>query len=214
MLFQVITKDLKANVLSMSIVTLLLACLIPILFNLTPSSISQAAMPGELFVPLIAIICLPTIFLPDQSEAIQAVINAKHFRLVVIRTIRFVWFLLILSILDAGIVLAYSVHGAEVSMLGVVIDFVAKVLLLAGVVAASYRFTQNIVVAYIIPVTYFALCLGYTGLGPFNLLTLMHGRPLSDCWWQIGLSLLLLIVGLISSDSKVAFYSVHDCSSV
>lgn len=203
MLFQVITKDLKANVQPMSIVTLLLACLIPILFNLTPSSIPQAAMPGELFVPLIAIICLPTIFLPDQAEAIQAVINSKHYRLVVIRTIRFVWFLLILSILDAGIVLAYAVHGVEVPTLAVMMDFIAKVMLLAGIVAASYRFTQNIVVAYIIPVTYFALCLGYTGLGPFNLLPLMHGRALSDCWWQIVLGLLLLIVGLMSSDSRL-----------
>lgn len=185
----------------MSIVTLLLACLIPILFNLTPSSIPQAAMPGELFVPLIAIICLPTIFLPDQAEAIQAVINSKHFRLVVIRTIRFVWFLLILSILDAGIVLAYAVHGAEVPMLSAMMDFIAKVMLLAGIITASYGFTQNIVVAYIIPVTYFALCLGYTGLGPFNLLTLMHGRPLSDCWWQIGFALLLLVIGLVPSNS-------------
>lgn len=201
MLFQVITKDLKVNVRPMSIVTLLLACLIPILFNLTPSSIPQAAMPGELFVPLIAIICLPTIFLPDQAEAIQAVINSKHFRLVVIRTIRFVWFLLILSILDAGIVLAYAVHGAEVPMLSAMMDFIAKVMLLAGIITASYGFTQNIVVAYIIPVTYFALCLGYTGLGPFNLLTLMHGRPLSDCWWQIGFALLLLVIGLVPSNS-------------
>ena len=203
MLFQVITKDLKANVQPMSIVTLLLACLIPILFNLTPNSIPQAAMPGELFVPLIAIICLPTIFLPDQSEAIQAVINAKHYRLSLLRMIRFVWFILLLSILDAGIVVSYTVHGAQAPMLAVLVDFVAKILLLTGIVAASYQFTQNIVVAYIIPVTYFALCLGYTGLGPFNLLTLMHGRSLSDCWWQIGFALLLLVIGLIPSDSKL-----------
>lgn len=210
MLFQVITKDLKANILPMSIVTLLLACLIPILFNLTPSSIPQAAMPGELFVPLIAIICLPTIFLPDQAEAIQAVINAKRYRLSLLRTLRVVWFILILSMLNAGIVVAYAVHGAEVPMLAVLVDFVAKVLLLAGIVAASYRVTQNIVVAYIIPVTYFALCLGYTGLGPFNLLTLMHGRSLADCWWQIGFALLLLVIGLMPSDSKVALNSIHD----
>ena len=203
MLFQVITKDLKANVLPMSIVTLLLACLIPILFNLTPSSIPQAAMPGELFVPLIAIICLPTIFLPDQSEAIQAVINTKHFRLSLLRVLRFVWFILFLSILNAGIIVAYAVHGAEVPILAVLLDFIAKVLLIAGIVAASYRFTRNIVVAYLVPVTYFALCPGYTGLGQFNLLTLMHGRSLSDCWWQIGFALLLLIIGLMPYDSKM-----------
>lgn len=200
MLFQVITKDLKANVLPMSIVTLLLACLIPILFNLTPSSIPQAAMPGELFVPLIAIICLPTIFLPDQAEAIQAVINAKHYSLSPLRWLRAIWFLLLLSVLNASIIIAYGMHGADVPTLALLGDFIAKTFLLAGIITGSYRLTQNIVVAYIIPVTYFALCLGYTGLGPFNLLTLMHGRPMIDNLYQLIVGLVLLTISFTFSD--------------
>ncbi|WP_155286147.1 ABC transporter permease [Lacticaseibacillus zhaodongensis] len=197
MLFRVITKDFKTNVWSMSTVALLLACLILILFNLAPSSLAQAAMPGELFVPLIAIICLPTVFLPDQAESIQAVINSKHYRLPLVRFLRVSWFLLLLSMLDAGIIIVYGLHGVAVPLLALLVDFIGKVLLLAGIIVTIYRITQNIVVAYIVPVTYFALCLGYTGLGPFNLLTAMHGRSLLDCWWQIFVALLLLVTGLL-----------------
>lgn len=200
MLFQVITKDLKANVLPMSIVTLLLACLIPILFNLSPNSTPQAAMPGELFVPLIAIICLPTVFLPDQAEAIQAVINSKHYRLSLLRWLRVLWFLLLLSALNASIIIAYGMHGAAMPALALLYDFIAKTFLLAGIITGSYRITQNIVVAYIIPVTYFALCLGYTGLGPFNLLTLMHGRPMIDNLYQLIVGLVLLAISFTFSD--------------
>jgi hypothetical protein len=195
--FQVSINDLKANVWPMSTVILLLAGLIPLLFNLAPSSIQQAAMTGELFVPLIAMIGLPTIFLPDQAEAIQAVINTKHYRLPLLRLLRVSWLLLLLNLVNAGIITAYGVHGVAVPLLTLMIDFSAKTLLLAGLVTVSYRLTQNIVVAYILPVTYFALCLGYTGLGPLNLLTLMHGRPLSDCGWQVGVALLMLGIGLI-----------------
>ncbi|WP_125604531.1 ABC transporter permease [Lapidilactobacillus bayanensis] len=205
MLYHAISKDLKANTLLMTFVAIALACLLPLLFNLAPTAIVQAAMPGELFVPLIAIICLPTVFLPDQSASIQAVINSKHFRLPLLQFARILWFLLILSLLDISIVLIYRVHTSPVSLLPLLADFMTKNLLLAGVVVISYRLTKNIAVTYILPMTYFALCLGYAGLGSFNLLTLMHGRPITDCRWQ----LLLLLASLIPDDFLKSRHADH-----
>ncbi|WP_057777871.1 hypothetical protein [Paucilactobacillus vaccinostercus] len=205
MLYHVIIKDLKATVLPMTILTILLACLTPILFSLKPLTISQASLPGELFIPLIAIICIPTIFLPDQAASIQSIINSKHYRLSLLHSIRVVWFVSILSILDLIIIVLYESHQASFQVWPLLGDFLAKIFLLTGLILLCYHLSKSIVITYILPITYFAFCLGYSGMGPLNLLSLIHGRPLSDSWIQLIIAILLLFADLLLVFSQTRF---------
>lgn len=197
LLYHIIIKDFKANVLNTTLLSIGIASLIPILFTLSPISVQQAALSGELFVPLIAIIILPTVFLPDQEKSIRAVINSKRYQLPMLHFLRTTWFLILLSLLDTNIIITYGLNHTSIALLPLLADFITKNFLLAGVIVASYRVTNNIGIMYILPVTYLTLCLGYTGLGPFNLLSLVHNRPISDCWWQLLSAVMLLTFGLI-----------------
>lgn len=197
MLHHLITKELRANLQSMIIVVLAFAFLVPILFTLAPTTTQQAAMPGEILMPIMTIICLPIVFLPDQASAIQAVINSKHYQLILLHAIRLLLFTLVLSLLDGSLLIVYACQHPPFTLLPLLADFMIKIWLITGIVATSYRMTKSIVATYIIPITYFALCLGYRGLGPLNLLTLVQKRPVTDLWWQLLVALGLLVIGLI-----------------
>ena len=137
----------------MIIVVLAFAFLVPILFTLAPTTTQQAAMPGEILMPIMTIICLPTVFLPDQASAIQAVINSKHYQLIFLHAIRLLLFTLVLSLLDGSLLIVYACQHPPFTLLPLLADFMIKIWLITGVVATSYRMTKSIVATYIIPIT-------------------------------------------------------------
>ena len=74
--------EIKTNVLRTSLIAVLGWGLIPIVFTLTPQSLAQAAMPTELWMPLLAIFCFGSLFLPEQTTGVAAVINSNAICLV------------------------------------------------------------------------------------------------------------------------------------
>ncbi|EPC62660.1 hypothetical protein Lpp14_07003, partial [Lacticaseibacillus paracasei subsp. paracasei Lpp14] len=49
-------------------------------------------MPGELFLPLLTIFAFGSLFLPEQTVEIGAVINSKQTQLWWLYLLRFIWY--------------------------------------------------------------------------------------------------------------------------
>lgn len=91
--------ELKANECNTSLIVLGCGLLMPVVFTMTPSNLAQAAMPGELFLPLLTIFAFGSLFLPEQTVEIGAVINSKQTQLWWLYLLRFIWYAVVLAML-------------------------------------------------------------------------------------------------------------------
>lgn len=185
-------KEIRANELFPSLLAIAFCGIMPILFTMHPTTITQAALPGELFMPLAAIFCFGGIFLPEQVAGVTDVLNSKRTQLVSIYMIRFGWYTVLLSMINLLLIIGYQLPNFA----GVLyFDFVTKVLFVGSLTVFSYAASRSLAAAYLIPTVYFALCIGYPHLGPLNLFILMRQQSWTDNWWQLGVAVLLLVGG-------------------
>ena len=105
--------EIKTNVLRTSLIAVLGWGLIPIVFTLTPQSLAQAAMPTELWMPLLAIFCFGSLFLPEQTTGVAAVINSKSIQLWTVYAVRFAWYFGVLAVLNVTL-LSISDSGNDI----------------------------------------------------------------------------------------------------
>lgn len=188
------TLDFRTNILKTNVLILTLCLLIPILFSITPTTTVQAAIPGELFMPLISIFAFGNIFLPEQTADITAVINSKPIQLKTIYALRFGWSLIFLSIINSLLILIYLLSTANLNLGLLWADFLVKPLFIGSLAALSYRLCHFPALAYLIPTAFLALCIGYPHLGVFNLLTIMNHQGWLGIISQLIAGILFLII--------------------
>lgn len=100
--------ELKANECNTSLIVLGCGLLMPVVFTMTPSNLAQAAMPGELFLPLLTIFAVGSLFLPEQTVEIGAVINSKQTQLWWLYLLRFIWYAVVLAMLATVLIGVYA----------------------------------------------------------------------------------------------------------
>ena len=189
--------EIKTDVLRTSLIAVLGWGLIPIVFTLTPQSLAQAAMPTELWMPLLAIFCFGSLFLPEQTTGVAAVINSKSIQLWTVYAVRFAWYFGVLAVLNVTLLGLYQIQGTTLAAGVLLGNALVKSLFIGSITLGSYCCSQSLAVAYLIPTVYFALCIGSNQLGALNLLTLMRQRPLSDNWLQLGVAALFMIISFL-----------------
>ncbi|KRL11341.1 hypothetical protein [Schleiferilactobacillus perolens] len=189
---QLTIKEIRANEFLPSLLTIAFCGIIPILFTLHPTTIAQAALPGEMFMPLVAILCFGGIFLPEQVAGVADVLNSKRTQLLTIYLIRLGWYTLLLSLVNTLLILSYQLPTATAVLW---FDFLTKALFIGSLTVFSYAAFGSLAAAYLIPTVYFTLCLGYPHLGPLNLMVLMRQQSWTDNWWQLGVAVIFLVVG-------------------
>ncbi|MCH4164221.1 MAG: ABC transporter permease [Lentilactobacillus diolivorans] len=187
--------EIRTNEMKTSLIVIACSTFIPFLFSMIPNSMFQAALPGELLMPLLAIFCFGNLLLPEQRSDIVAVINSKLIQLPWIYMIRFAWYSCLLSLINGLIIIAYHFSPFDLDLLTLWFDFTVKSLLIGSIVILGYSLSRSLAVAYLIPTVYFALCLGYPKLGWMDLLTIMHNQNTDSNWFQCAVILLCLIVG-------------------
>ena len=194
--------EVKANECSTSLIVLGCGLLVPVVFTMTPSNLAQAAMPGELFLPLLAIFAFGNLFSPEQTAEIGAVINSKQTQLWWLYLLRFIWYAMVLTVLATGLISVYGSLNAGLDLLLLWIDFMVKILLIGSVTVLSYSLSRSLAVAYLLPTAYFALCVGYRHLGAVNVMTFMRQRPMADNWIQLLLAGLFLTISFLNLKSR------------
>ncbi|EPC27609.1 ABC transporter permease protein [Lacticaseibacillus paracasei subsp. paracasei Lpp46] len=176
--------------------------LVPVVFTMTPSNLAQAAMPGELFLPLLAIFAFGNLFSPEQTAEIGAVINSKQTQLWWLYLLRFIWYAMVLTVLATGLISVYGSLNAGLDLLLLWIDFMIKILLIGSVTVLSYSLSRSLAVTYLLPTAYFALCVGYRHLGAMTIMTFMRHRPMADNWIQLLLAGLFLTISFLNLKSR------------
>lgn len=194
--------ELKADECSTSLIVLGCGLLMPVVFTMTPSNLAQAVMPGELFLPLLTIFAFGSLFLPEQTVEIGAVINSKQTQLWWLYLLRFIWYAVVLAMLATVLIGVYAFLNVGVNLLILWFDFVVKILLVGSITVLSYSLSRSLAVAYLLPTAYFALCIGYRYLGAVNIMTFMRHRAVSDNWIQLLLAGLFLAISFLSLKSR------------
>ncbi|MCI1922568.1 MAG: ABC transporter permease [Lentilactobacillus buchneri] len=194
---RLIIIDIRVNELKTSLFVLIFCFIIPFIFSINPNSMVQAAMPGELLMPLVAIFCFGSLFLPEQTANIVSVINSKTRQLQTIYIIRFIWYMILLILVNSGIILTYSLSSTQYNLLLLWFDFCVKSFFIGSMIILIYSLSRAIAASYLIPTLYFALCIGYPHLGMMTLLTIMHRQGWSGNWLQFCLGTLFLLMGFV-----------------
>ena len=175
-LLQIAGINLRHNFAGYIAAGVLLLLLTPVLFGITDLDRLASAVPLERFVALLGPILLTPVFAPEQSAEIDDVVSAKYIGSSVVCVIR----TLCLTGLMAVMILVFAIYmresGCDIStalITGTISD--AVFLGALGMLAASL--TDNVAVAYMLPVMYYTLCFGVGDkLGSFYLFAMENGN--------------------------------------
>ncbi|MDE7184167.1 MAG: hypothetical protein K2O40_06775, partial [Lachnospiraceae bacterium] len=189
------------NLKHQSILPILVAAAVllitPVLFGVSRLDSTEAAVPLELFVSLIGIVLLTPVFEPEQDEAIHDVAASKYVRtnwIYCIRTVCSVLFILVFI----GAFAAYLwLRQCDVTI-WLYLGTIANAVFLGALGMMTAALTNNTVIAYMIPLVYYALNYGAgTKLGNYFLFSMQIPDFTPKLW--LGITGGLLIVGALIS---------------
>lgn len=189
--------NLRFNLLPHLLIAIVFLCISPFLMGVENLNVYDTAKVLEMYVALLGIILLTPVFLPEQDKNIRDLIEAKYTSSVTVTLIR---------ILESGIVLALLI-GAYILLLihnncifpGIkyYLGTLAEAFFLGSMGLCAYRLSDQIAVAYMLPMVYYIMNFGggKKYLGDFFLFTMMTGGYRGK-FYLGALGLVFLLVGV------------------
>lgn len=114
-LAKVVYSDAKHNFLIHYLLALGVLLVTPILFGLNNLDERLSAQPLEIMVPLIGIILMTPIFMPEQNESIRDVVRARKTSYYLVCFLRLLVAAVIMTVMTAAIVLYMKRCGSAVT---------------------------------------------------------------------------------------------------
>lgn len=187
------------NLKHQSILSILVAAIAlfitPILFGTAQLSLTEAAVPLELFVSLIGIVLLTPVFEPEQDEAIHDVAASKYISTNWVYGIRTVYGVILIMIFTGLFTSFLSLRQCDVT-LWLYLGTVANAIFLGALGMMAAALTNNTVIAYMIPLIYYALNYGAgEKLGNYFLFSMRIPDYTPKLW--LGITGGLLILGAL-----------------
>ncbi|MBS6195687.1 MAG: hypothetical protein KH828_08920 [Clostridiales bacterium] len=158
----------------------------------------QSAKVGEMYLCLTGIILLVPLFMPDQRRDIRDLIAARETPMIQIHLIRLLESMVILVLLTVLFLLRMRQGECEFSFIKLLAGTLANAVFLGGMGIFVYGISDNLPIAYMMPMVYFILNFG-TGkeyLGVFYLFSMMQGS-FSEKIWLGTAGVLLLAAGIL-----------------
>ncbi|WP_051411428.1 hypothetical protein [Ruminococcus flavefaciens] len=185
-LARVVYSDVKHNFLIHYIVALGILLASPIFFSLSQLDCILAAQPLEVYVPLIGIVLMTPVFLPEQNESIYDVVRSKKFNHDIVCIIRLLCSVVIAAVMIGAYVL-YMKHCNSQVTVRHFIGSSATAFLLGAIGFAFAGIGRNVIIGYMASVMYYILNFSFgTKLGYFYLFSMMHGSFAEKKWLLTG----------------------------
>lgn len=188
------------NLKHQSILSILVAAAVffitPVLFGTSHLDLTEAAVPLELFVSLTGIVLLTPVFEPEQDEAIHDVAASKYVRTNWIYCIRTVYSILFIFGFTGAFAAYLRLRQCDVTI-WLYLGTIANALFLGALGMMTAALTNNTVIAYMIPLVYYALNYGAgTKLGNYFLFSMQIPDFTPKPW--LGITGGLLIAGALA----------------
>ena len=181
--------NLRHNALLSIAVAVLLCLVTPLFIGTANLDHNSAAMPLEMFVSLIGIVLLTTVFQPEQNEEIDDLVSSKYCSTAKVHLIRTVYSAGIAAILICIFTVSMKLQSCDVTPV-LALGTIADALFLGSMGMLTSAVTGNTVIGYMPPLLYYALNIG---MGPkpgsLYLFFLVTGSYTAKLW--------LLLAGLL-----------------
>ncbi len=167
----------------------MLIIITPIIFGIANMDATSAAAPLDMFVSLMGIVMLTPVFQPEQNEEINDLVSSKYVSIAKIYLIRTIYSIIIVAIFISIFALYMSICKSEIT-LQLVIGTIANAIFLGSLGMITSAICNNTIIAYMIPLVFYALNYG-TGpkLGNYYLFSMIRGNFEPKVW--------LLVTGII-----------------
>ncbi len=181
-LARVVYSDVKRNFLVHYIVAMGILLVSPIFFSLSQLDSILAAQPLEVYVPLIGIILMTPVYLPEQNESIYDVVRSKKIDHDIVCVLRLVCSVVVILCMIGAYVLYMKHCGSQVTIRHF-IGSLATALLLGAIGFAFAGIGRNVITGYMASVMYYILTFSFgKKLGYFYLFSMMHGSFIEKNW--------------------------------
>lgn len=185
--------NLQHNFLSHFLLAMVLLIVTPIIFGVQSLDERAAGVPLEMFVSLIGIVLMVPVFLPEQNDDINDVTASKYISSICVYSIRIIYSIVIMVLMIAGFILYMKASGSAVDTRHL-FGTVSTAIFLGGAGTVVYGISKNIVVAYMIPIVYYAINFSGGGmLKKFYLFTMGQGNFENKIWLLAGGVIMILI---------------------
>lgn len=187
--------NLKHNLLIPSALVLVLCLLSPFLIGLENLDGAQAAKVIEVFLSLIGIILLMTVFAPDIDRDIRDIIASKKESMVSAHLLRTLSAVVLLAAVGVLFLLWMRAGGCRFSFPKLFFGFLANSIFLGGLGTFFFSLSNQPVLGYMMSILYFLINFG-TGrkyMGNFFLFSMQNGSFTEKYYLMAGGAALLLL---------------------
>ena len=190
-LAKVVFSDAKHNFLIHYILALGVLLITPILFGLNDLDEKLAAQPLEIMLPLVGVILMTPVFMPEQNESIRDVVRARKTSYHLVCFLRLLLAAVIMTVMTGAIVLYMKHCGSEVTFRHFS-GAAASAAALGSLGFFAAAFSDNAIAGYMASLIYYiANFFLKQKLGVFFLFSMTFGS-FSEKKWLIILSLVLI----------------------
>lgn len=192
---EIAKTNLRHNSLLSIAAAVMLCLLTPLLIGTANLDRNSAAMPLEMFVSLIGIVLLTSVFQPEQNEEIHDLVSSKHCSIEKVYLIRTLYSVGVVVLLICLFAVYMQTQGSDVTMI-LVFGTTANAIFLGSMGMLTSAMTGNTVIGYMPPFLYYALNIGMgRKLGNFYLFSMTVGNYRAKIW-LLATGVLMILVSL------------------
>lgn len=193
----IIKSNLKLSLLPNLLLSLLLLVLSPLVMGVENLDAVRTATVLEMFVALLGIILITPVLLPEQNKDVRDLVESKYTSMTAVLLIRISVAVVVLSILIAGYVLFLNRNNCSFPESAFWLGTLAEALFLGGIGFCTYSITDQIAVAYMLPMVYYILSIspGKKLLQDFYLFSMRSGSYREKTVLAVA-GLILIVIGV------------------
>ena len=192
-LARIVFSDVKHNFILHYAAALLVLLVSPAVFSFSELDSRLAAQPLEAYVPLIGIILMTPIFMPEQNTAIRDVVMARKTDHELVCFLRLMCSIITAAVMTGAVVLYMKHCNSDVNIKSYIGSLISVITLGAAGFAVA-GISGNVIAGYMTSVIYFVLNLSLGNkLGKLYLFSMMNG-DLAPKKYLLALSFILIAI--------------------
>ena len=193
--------NLKYNACFSTAVSAVIVLLIPVIVGTANLDMYASAVPLEMFVSLIGIVMLTPVFAPEQNADINDLISSKYVSIIKIYLIRTVYSIIILALFIGLFCVYMGIRNCDVT-LGLMAGTLSDAIFLGSLGMITSSICNNTVIAYMIPLVYYAVNYGMgSKLKNYYLFSMTVGKFEPKIW--------MLVTGILLITASILFRAVQ-----
>ena len=156
----------------------------PVIVGMEALNRSQAGQVLDMYFSLLGIVLLTPLFMPEQNKDIRDLLASKEYPVRNVQLLRLLQAYLILTLLNLLVLFRMRLGECTFPFGTYFFCAMASCVFLGGLGILAYGITDNLAIAYMIPVFYYICCYGSGEkyMGKFYLFSLMEGKMENKIW--------------------------------